>query len=89
MEATMAVVGALIPAGARVRIRRGELPLDPTAIGRMGTVVESSEYQAHRYGVILDGEQEPRVFAPSELERVEGYTLPADREAARSRPALP
>jgi hypothetical protein len=85
----MAVVGALIPEGARVRIRRGELPLDPTAIGRMGTVVESSEYQAHRYLVILDGESETRVFAPSELERLEDYILPPDREAARNRRALP
>lgn len=85
----MAVIGALIPVGARVRIRRGKLPLDPTAIGRLGTVVESSEYQAHRYGVLLDGEAEPRVFAPSELERVEEYTLPADREEARNRRALP
>lgn len=85
----MAVVGALIPEGARVRIRRGELPLDPTAIGRMGTVVESTEYQAHRYLVILDGEHEPRVFAPGELERLEEYMLPPDREAARNRRALP
>lgn len=85
----MAVVGALIPEGSRVRIRRGDLPLDPTAIGRMGTVVEASEYQAHRYSVILDGEQEPRVFAPSELERVEDFILPPDREAAKARRALP
>jgi len=85
----MAVVGALIPEGSRVRIRRGELPLDPAAIGRMGTVVGASEYSAHRYTVILDGEQEPRVFAPSELERVDDYVLPPDREAARNKRALP
>jgi len=85
----MAVVGALIPVGARVRIRRGQLPLDPTAIGQMGTVVESSEYYAHRYGIILDGEAETRFFAPDEVERVEEYTLPADRAAAKKRRALP
>lgn len=85
----MAVIGALIPQGSRVRIQRGGLPLDPGAIGREGTVVESSEYQAHRYGVILDGEEEIRIFAPNELERIEGYVLPPDRAAAKTRLALP
>ena len=85
----MAVIGALIPQGSRVRVRRGELPLDPSLIGLEGTVVESSEYQAHRYGVILDGEQETRIFAPNELERLEEFLLPSDREAAKRRLALP
>lgn len=85
----MAVIGALIPEGTRVRIRRGDLPLDPAAIGRMGTVIESNEYAAHRYVVLLDGEQEPRVFAPRELERVDEFEISPDRAAAKQRPALP
>jgi hypothetical protein len=87
----MAVVGALIPEGSRVRIKRGGLPLDPAAIGRMGTVVESNEYRANRYGVLLDGEQEVRFFAPVELEALEEQPmmLTADRQAAKSRRALP
>lgn len=85
----MAVVGALIPEGTRVRIRRGGLPLDPTAIGRTGTVVEASEYQAHRYGVLLDGDQEARFFAPAELEVIDTPALPPEREEAKRRRALP
>src|SRR5690606_28155905 len=68
LEAKMAITaGALIPQGARVRVRRANLPLDPSAIGRIGTVVDSSEYHAHCYGVILDGEEHARVFAAAEL----------------------
>jgi hypothetical protein len=81
--------GALIPQGARVRVRRANLPLDPSAIGRIGTVVDSSEYHAHCYGVILDGEEHVRVFAAAELEVVEELALPPDREAAKQRRALP
>jgi len=88
-EAKMAVVGALIPEGTRVRIRRGSLPLDPAAIGRTGTVVEASEYRAHCYGVLLDGEQTKRVFTPDELEVLEPVSLSPDRAAAKSRRALP
>lgn len=85
----MAVIGALIPEGSRVRVRRGFLPLDPTAIGRTGTVVEANEYAAHRYGVLLDGEQETRYFAPAELEVIEQPAFPPEREAARQKRALP
>lgn len=85
----MAVVGALIPEGTRVRVRRGSLPLDPAAIGRAGTVVEASEYQAHRYGVLLDGDAEMRYFAPDELEVIEPPALPPEREEAKRRRALP
>jgi len=81
--------GALIPEGTRVRIRRGKLPLDPAAIGRYGTVVESSEYRPHCYGVALDGEREIRIFAADEVEVVDAPALPPDREAARQRRALP
>ncbi|HEX7051514.1 MAG TPA: hypothetical protein VF188_15010 [Longimicrobiales bacterium] len=85
----MAVIGALVPEGTRVRVRRGTLPLDPAAIGRTGTVVETSEYRAHCYGVILDGDQETRFFAPAELEVVEAPALPPEREEAKRRRALP
>jgi hypothetical protein len=85
----MAVTGALIPEGTRVRIQRGMLPLDPAAVGRIGTVVDASEYRAHSYGVILDGDREVRYFAADEVEAVEVPALPPDREAARRRRALP
>jgi len=88
-EANMAVVGALIPEGGRVRIRRGILPLDASAIGRTGTVIEADEYRSQRYGVILDGEREARYFAPAELELVQEQALPPEREAAKLRRALP
>jgi len=81
--------GALIPEGTRVRIRRGRFPLDPAAVGRLGTVVESSEYRANCYGVALDGERDIRFFATDEVEVVEAPALPPDREAARQRRALP
>ncbi len=85
----MAVVGALIPEGTRVRVRRGALPLDPVAIGRTGMVMEASEYRAHRYGVLLDGDGETRFFAPEELEVVEAPALAPEREEAKRRRALP
>jgi hypothetical protein len=85
----MAVTGALIPQGTRVRIQRGVLPLDPAVVGRTGTVVDASEYRAHSYGVLLDGDAEMRYFAPDELQVVEAPALPPDREAARQRRALP
>jgi hypothetical protein len=86
-EAEMAVV-ALIPEGTRVRIRRGMLPLDADAIGRTGIVLDASEYQAHRYGVILDTERGMRYFAPAELEVIERAGLAGDKVPARRR-ALP
>lgn len=84
------VVGAMIAEGTRVRIRRGALPLDGALVGRTGTVVETSAYHAHRYGVVLDGAQEKLMLAPTELEVVESPPLvPPDREAAKGRRALP
>ncbi|MFS8636464.1 MAG: hypothetical protein FWJ74_00170 [Gemmatimonadota bacterium] len=85
----MAVTGALLPEGTRVRIRRGPLPLDPAAIGREGTIVESSEYHAHRYGVLLDGDAEARFFTPEELEVIDAPALSPAREEAKQRRALP
>lgn len=81
---------ALLQQGTRVRIRRGASPLSPDLIGRTGVVVDSSEYHAHSYGVLLDDTQELLVFAPEELEVV---TMPAllvaDRQEAKKRSALP
>jgi len=85
----MAVIGALVPEGTRVRIRRGALPLDPNLVGRTGILVDASEYHAHCYGVLLDHEAEVRYFAADELEPLEERALPPEREAARRRPALP
>jgi len=88
-EAKLAVNSALIPEGTRVRVRRGALPLDPSVIGRTGTVADTSEYRAQSYGVILDDEVEIRYFAPDELEVIEERALPPDRLAAKQRRALP
>jgi hypothetical protein len=81
--------GALLPEGTRVRIRRGALPVDASVVGRSGVVVDSSEYRTNNYGVQLDGERQMRMFAPAELEVVEALGLPADREEAKKRRALP
>ena len=85
----MTVPIAVIPMGARVRVRRGPLPTDLALIGRSGTVVESSEYNPARYGVALDGEPQVRVFALGELEIVQYEALPPERQQARLRRALP
>ena len=88
-DAGMTVPIAVIPMGARVRVRQGPLPTDPALIGRTGTVVESSEYSAARYGVALDGEPQVRVFGLGELEIVQFDALPPEREEAKRRRALP
>ena len=81
--------GALLPEGTRVRIRRGAMPQDARLVGRTGIVVDSSEYRANNYGVLLEGEQQMRMFAPAELDVIEALGLPADRQAAKKRLALP
>lgn len=80
---------AVLPIGARVRVRRGALPIDSRLLGRTGVVVESSEYSPNAYGVTLDGETQVRVFQPSELEMIEQRLLPPEQRAAKQRPALP
>ena len=85
----MTVPMARIPLGARVRVRRGWVPGDPALLGRLGTVVEASEYTQARYGVALDGEPQLRVFGLGELEVVEYEALQPERQEARQRPALP
>lgn len=85
----MAVIGALIQEGARVRVRRGTFPLDAAVIGQKGTIVEADKYQAHRYGVLIDGEAEVRYLTRAELEVIMDPGLPAERKAARLLRALP
>jgi hypothetical protein len=86
----MAIPWAPVPEGTRVRIRQSdEYPQDPALLGRSGTAVIVSEYQPENVGVILDGESEPRYFAPRELEITHEPALPPEREAAKQRRSLP
>lgn len=81
---------SVLPHGARVRIKRGPFPTDAALLGRMGTVVEHSQYAPHKVGVTLDGGQTIRTFAPVELEVVEGpAAIPPEREAAKKRLVRP
>ena len=81
--------GSLIPVGARVRIRRAGMPIDPAVVGRTGVVVDATPYRARSYGVAIDGERALRMFAPAELEAIEKRELSPARERAKARRALP
>jgi hypothetical protein len=85
----MSIEMARFPEGTRVRIRMSNLPQDPGVTGRTGTIVVASDYHANRLTVMLDGDEQERVFAPAELEVIEHVPLPPEREKAKSRPALP
>ena len=85
----MGVSIPLLPQGARVLVQRGAWPLESGTEGRTGSVVEASEYRAHRYGVVLDGETSPRWFRPEELVVQETPQLPPDSVEAKRRRALP
>ena len=86
----MAIPFAPLPQGTRVKVKHGGRPLDGSIIGRTGIVVESSDYQPDRLGVVLDGESQPRMFGPGELEVTEAVPLlPPDREAPKRLRALP
>lgn len=85
----MAVPIPLIPPGARVKVRRGDLPMDPALIGRTGTVIVSTEYFPSRVDVSMDGTDEVREFSPLELEVLEPLELPKDRRSAMGRLARP
>lgn len=61
------------PEGARVRIRHGRLPIDPSTLGRGGVIVQPQERTSDRYVVQLDGETELRIFAEDELELESGH----------------
>lgn len=60
----------IFPQGTRIRVQRGSLPMDADLLGREGVVVELSDYEPGRYGVVLDGEEEVREFAEDELEKL-------------------
>ncbi len=85
----MAIPKARLPEGTRVRIRQGDLPLEPGLAGRTGAVVVASDYADERLGVQLDGEPTVRMFVPAELEVIDPVPLPAERESAKARRALP
>jgi hypothetical protein len=85
----MGVSIPLVPQGGRVRVQRGQWPLESGVEGRAGTVTDASEYRAHRYGVVLDGEASARYFRPEELAVLETPQLPPDGVEAKRRRALP
>jgi hypothetical protein len=81
---------SVIQTGTRVRVRRGDVPVDATLLGREGVVLAHSPYSPSRVEVSLDGESEIRIFTPSELELLRGpEALPPDQQAARKRLARP
>lgn len=85
----MSVSIPLIPPGARVKVRRADLPIDPRLVGRTGTVIVSTEYFPTRVDVSLDGTDEVAEFSPAELEVLEPLKLEADRQTASRRLARP
>jgi hypothetical protein len=87
---SMAIRIPPLPQGTRVRIRRAAVPQDPSVTGRTGTVVASSEYNAHELGVVLDNDPALRFFLPAEVEIIDvPLPLLTDRLAAKQRRALP
>ena len=85
----MSVPIAVLPEGTRVKVRRGSLPQDPALLGRSGVVVAASEYRNNALGVVLDGDAAVHYFTPGELEVIAQPALPAERERAKQRRALP
>ena len=86
----MAIPFAPLPAGTRVKVQHAGRPLDGSLIGRTGIVVVSTDYRPDRLGVVLDGESQPRMFGPGELEVTDAVPLlPPEREAAKLLRALP
>ena len=85
----MAIPQAALPEGTRVRVKQGNFPVDPSVLGRTGTVIAATEYAPQNLGIVLDGETTVRHFAPSELEVVLEPALPPEREAAKRRIVRP
>ena len=56
--------------GTRIKVRRGQLPMDAELIGRTGLIVATDDYRPQRYGVVLDEEDESRAFNEDELEPI-------------------
>jgi hypothetical protein len=55
------------PQGTRVRVRRGDYPLESEMVGREGLVVTLQRRTGRQYLVQLDGEDQFRRFDESEL----------------------
>ncbi len=85
----MSIAIPLFPEGTRVEVRRGDVPLDPELLGRVGTVIEASPYAINSYGVMLDGDEEIHYFSYSELKVTEQPAIAPARKEARSRLARP
>jgi hypothetical protein len=56
------------PQGARVSIRKGYFPIDPSFVGKTGTVVHRLKDSSSKDGVQLDGEVLIRVVTEDALE---------------------
>lgn len=81
---------SVLPHGTRVKVKRGQLPADPSVIGQTGVVVEHSPYYPHKINVSLDGDPEIHTFAPDEIELVSAPpALPPDKADAKKRLARP
>ena len=63
----MTLHAPVFPAGTRVVVRHGRLPLNPALLGRAGTVVSTDPYSPGRYDVLLDGDRDPVNLAQDEL----------------------
>ncbi|UCC26188.1 MAG: hypothetical protein JSU98_03600 [Gemmatimonadales bacterium] len=63
----MTLHSPVYPRGTRVAVRPGRLPIDARLVGRNGTVVALDDYRPRHYGVLLDGESQPRDFSQDEL----------------------
>lgn len=85
----MAVAIPLVPPGARVKVKRGTLPIEASLIGRTGTVVGTTEYDPTHVDVAMDVTGEIRDFSPRELETLEPFELTADQQRASHRLARP
>lgn len=85
----MSVAIPLFPEGTRVEVRRGEVPIDPALVGRVGTVIEASPYAINSYGVMLDGDEALHYFSYSELKTTERPAVAPARREARGRLARP
>jgi len=59
------------PQGTRVRVKRGQFPIQASLVGQEGLVVFLDDYRPGRYGVVLDGESERRDFGEDELQAIQ------------------
>lgn len=85
----MSVAIPLFSEGTRVEVQRGEVPIDPAIVGRVGTVIKASPYAINSYGVMLDGDEDLHYFSYSELRATDRPALAPARREARGRLARP